>query len=98
MANPVLQLRVRTLADGKTVAVLVAGMAPDAFKVLGARLRSEVATSGEQLEERNLRDAVGVPDEFIGFDAAWVVRGGDPPRLVRSIGEMLGFSLPKPTS
>jgi len=97
MANTVLQLHVRTLADGKTVAVLVAGMASDAFKDLGARLSSVVATNGEQLEESNLSGAQ-VPGEFIGFDAAWVLRGGDPERLVQAIGEMLGFSLPKPTS
>jgi hypothetical protein len=93
-----MQLAVRTLSDGKTVAVLTSGMSNDAFERLGTELDALVIQHGGRLEQRDLRGVAQTTDEFVGFERAWVIRESDPTRVVAAVGEKLGFVLPKSSS
>lgn len=90
-----LRLRVRALLDGKTIAVLVSGMSVAAFERLGQRLHWMVRAHGADVVRWSPGEGRYSPEEFRGFELAWIVRGGPPDQIVRVIGETLGFSLPE---
>ena len=85
-------LRVRTLADRKTVAVLVSGMSTATFEGLGEQLQWIASGHGASLTSRDLSKSAQVSTEFAGFDYAWLVEDGPPEQLIAVIGEVLGFA------
>jgi hypothetical protein len=87
-----LRLRVRTLEDRKTVAVLVSGVSMTAFEGLGEQLQRIASGHGASLTPRDLSESAQISTEFAGFDYAWLVENGPPEQLIAVIGEVLGFA------
>jgi hypothetical protein len=83
-------LRVRTLADRKTVAVLVSGVSMAAFEGLGEQLQSIASGHGANLTPRDLSKSLQVSTEFAGFDYAWLVKDGPPNSSSPSSGRCWG--------